>query len=567
MIGPVGGHGGVEGQTRSCKCCSPTSNQLAMTPSTHLQNVTEGLANLGLKNCTGLYWDLTPAELVAEAIINHEGVLADSGALMFDTGQFTGRSPMDRFIVKDSLTEDAVWWGDINMPFEAEKFDSLYNRMLKKLSYKKIYVRDAYAGADPRYRLNVRIVDTLAAHNLFCYNMFIRPEDEDLVNFEPDWHIITDPEFYARPEMDGTRQGNFAIINFTRKVILIGGTGYTGESKKGIFGVLNFLLPTVEKVLPMHCSANMGKDGDTAIFFGLSGTGKTTLSADPNRYLIGDDEHGWSDQGVFNFEGGCYAKTIDLTEEKEPEIFRAIKFGALLENTRFFPGTTRVNFEDRSVTENTRVSYPLTHIPNAVIPSVGATPRNIFFLTADAYGVLPPISRLTKAQAMYHFISGYTAKVAGTEMGVKEPQVAFSACFGAPFMPLHPARYAELLGEKMVANEVNIWLINTGWTGGAYGVGSRMKLSYTRAMITAALENKLDEVAYLPHPVFGVEVPQSVPNVPAEVLNPRDTWADKAAYDVQAKGLAEAFIENFRQFEEYANEEILSGAPKLPMGV
>lgn len=529
---------------------------------THLKNVTQGLVDIDLKDCRGLYWDLTPAQLIGEAIINHEGTLTNTGALMFDTGRFTGRAPKDRFIVEDDLTKDQVWWGDINKPFPADKFDDLYDRMMKNLSRKKVYVRDAYAAADPEHRLNIRIVDTLAAHNLFCHNMFLRPSEEELAAFEPEWHIITDPEFYAIPEKDGTRQQNFALINFTRKVILIGGTGYTGESKKGIFGVLNFLLPQ-KGVLPMHCSANMSQDGEeTAVFFGLSGTGKTTLSADPNRLLIGDDEHGWSENGIFNFEGGCYAKVIDLTEEKEPEIYRAIKFGALLENTRFFPGTTQVNFEDCSVTQNTRVSYPIHHIPNAVIPSRGSIPKNIFFLTADAYGVLPPVSKLTKGQAMYHFISGYTAKVAGTEMGVKDPVAAFSACFGAPFMPQHPTVYAELLGKKMIENDVNIWLINTGWTGGPYGVGSRMKLPYTRAMITAALEGKLDDVEFAAHPVFGVMVPQTVPNVPAEVLNPRDTWADKAAYDAQAAKLAKSFVENFKQFEEYANEEIMAGAPK-----
>jgi phosphoenolpyruvate carboxykinase (ATP) len=537
-----------------------------MSQSTHLQNVTQGLVDLGLTDCHGLYWDLTPAELVAEAVINQEGVLTDSGALMFDTGRFTGRAPEDRFIVEDEITRDMIWWGDINKPFPAENFDRLYDRLMANLSRKKIYVRDAYAGGDPKHRIKVRVVDTLAAHNLFCRNMFIRPAEEELASFEPDWHVITDPEFYADPERDGTRQQNFAIINFTRKVILIGGTGYTGESKKGIFGVLNAILPQ-QGVLPMHCSANQGQDGDTAIFFGLSGTGKTTLSADPNRYLIGDDEHGWSEQGIFNFEGGCYAKVIDLTEEKEPEIFRAIKFGALLENTRFFPGTTRVNFEDRSVTENTRVSYPLSHIENALIPSVGGIPKNIFFLTADAYGVLPPISKLTKAQAMYHFISGYTAKVAGTEVGIKEPQAAFSACFGAPFMPQHPAKYAEMLGKKMVENEVNIWLVNTGWTGGPFGVGSRMKLKYTRAMITAALNGQLEDVAFEAHLTFGVMVPQQVPDVPDSVLNPRDTWAEPEAYDAQAAKLAQSFVENFRQFEAYANEEIMAGAPRTTVNV
>ncbi len=528
---------------------------------TNLSSLLNGLQELGLSGVKGVLWNLTPTELVEEAVKNREGVLADNGAFMCDTGKFTGRSPKDRFIVKDDYTKDRVWWGDINMPFDSDKFDALYNKMLRFLDGKRLYVRDAYAGADPNYRLDIRVIDTQAWHNLFCYNMFLRPTNEELENFNPDFTVLAIPEFQADPEVDGTRQKNFAIVNFTKKLIIIGGTGYAGETKKGIFSVLNFLLPEKKDVLSMHCSANIGKDGDTAIFFGLSGTGKTTLSADPNRYLIGDDEHGWTEDGVYNFEGGCYAKVIDLTEEKEPEIYRAIKFGAIVENTRFFPGTRTIDFSNTEVTENTRVSYPLYHIPNAVEPSVGGTPKNIFFLTCDAYGVLPPISKLSVGQAMYHFISGYTAKVAGTEEGVTEPQAAFSACFGAPFMPLHPTRYAELLGEKMHEHQANVWLINTGWVGGAYGVGHRIKLKYTRAMITAALEGKLDEVTFEKHPVFGVNVPTDCPEVPKEVLNPRNTWENKTEYDQKARYLANLFTQNFVNFSEYANEEILAGAP------
>ena len=375
-------------------------------------------------------------------------------------------------------------------------------------------------------------------------------------------NTIAIAELKADPEIDGTRQANFAIINFKKKIILVGGTGYTGETKKGIFSVLNFLLPDQENVLSMHCSANMNDDGDTAVFFGLSGTGKTTLSADPNRKLIGDDEHGWTDNGVFNFEGGCYAKVIDLSREKEPEIWDAIKFGAILENTRFFPGTNTVNYADASITENTRVSYPIDHIANAANPSVGNIPKNIFFLTCDAYGVLPPISKLDVGQAMYHFISGYTAKVAGTEAGITEPVAVFSACFGAPFMPLHPTKYAELLGEKMQKHQVNIWFVNTGWSGGGYGVGSRIKLPFTRAMITAALEGSLDNAPTEKHPVFGLDMITEVQGVPRELLDPRNSWENKEAYDKQADKLAEMFINNFMKYEENASEEIMKGSPK-----
>ncbi|UZR95739.1 phosphoenolpyruvate carboxykinase (ATP) [Chondrinema litorale] len=529
----------------------------------NLKSIMQGLDELGLSNARGVSWNLTPAELVMEAIKNHEGVLADTGAFMWDTGKFTGRAPKDRFIVKDEITENTVWWGNINQEFDAEKFDKLYDKVVKSLNYKRLYVRDCFAGADPRYRLNVRIIDTQATHNLFCYNMFLKPENDELEDFHPDFRILAVPEFEADPEVDGTRSKNFAIINFKKRIILVGGTGYTGETKKGIFSVLNFLLPEKEKVLAMHCSANIGEKDDAAVFFGLSGTGKTTLSADPNRQLIGDDEHGWTDDGVFNFEGGCYAKVIDLTREKEPEIWDAIKFGAILENTRFFPGTTTVDYENTEVTENTRVSYPLNHISNAVLPSVGGHPKNIFFLTCDAYGVLPPISKLTPGQAMYHFISGYTAKVAGTEAGITEPQSVFSACFGAPFMPLHPTKYAELLGEKMVKHDVNIWLINTGWSGGAYGVGNRIKLKYTRAMITAALDGKLDNVEFETHPVFGLAMPKECPEVPSMILNPKVTWENKDAYDDKANLLAKEFVKNFEKYEENANDEIMAGAPKV----
>ncbi|MDW3210137.1 MAG: phosphoenolpyruvate carboxykinase (ATP) [Reichenbachiella sp.] len=531
---------------------------------TNLKSLMEDMVGLGLTNVKGVLWNLAPAELITEALKNGEGVLSDTGALMVNTGKFTGRSPKDRYIVKDRITENTVWWGDINISFDEDKFDALYNKMIKSLGDKILYVRDAFAGADEKYRMKLRVIDTQASHNLFCYNMFIQPQNEDLSDFHPEFTVLAVPEFYADPEVDGTRQKNFAIVNFTKKIIIVGGTAYTGETKKGIFSVLNFLLPEKEHVLSMHCSANIGKEeNDSAVFFGLSGTGKTTLSADPNRLLIGDDEHGWTDDGIFNFEGGCYAKTIDLTQEKEPEIWDAIKFGAILENTKFFPGTNTVNYEDSSITENTRVSYPLKNVKNAVTPSVGGIPKNIFFLTCDANGVLPPISKLTVGQAMYHFISGYTAKVAGTEAGITEPVSVFSACFGAPFMPLHPTKYAELLGEKMVKHGVNIWLINTGWSGGAYGTGNRIKLKYTRAMITAALTGALDDVEFFKQPVFGLQIPLQVPNVPDEILDPRITWKDKNAFDIQTEKLATQFNENFEKFEEYANEEILEGAPKV----
>lgn len=536
-------------------------NQYGLIPDT------ENLEELGLGNVANAFWNLTPAELTEDTILRGMGVLADTGAVAVDTGEFTGRSPKDRFIVVDEKTEDAVWWGDINIKMTPENFDKLYAKATAYLQQRDVYVRDSYACADDAYRLNIRVITETPWSNHFAYNMFLRPTQDELKNFNPEWTIINAPGLYADPQTDGTRQHNFAVLNFTKKMILIGGTGYTGEIKKGIFSVLNFILPHEKNTLSMHCSANIGKEGDTAIFFGLSGTGKTTLSADPNRRLIGDDEHGWSENSVFNFEGGCYAKVIDLSAEKEPQIWSAIKFGSILENINFIEGTSTVDFEDKAKTENTRVSYPIYYIDNIADGSKGDIPKNIFFLTADAFGVLPPISKLDKGQAMYHFISGYTAKVAGTEAGITEPVTAFSACFGAPFLPLHPTKYAEMLGNKMTENNVNVWLVNTGWTGGPYGVGERMSLKYTRAMITAALEGKLDGVSYTKHEVFGLMMPDNCPNVPDEVLHPRNTWSDKAAYDDKANNLAQQFIDNFEQFADNANEEILSAAPQVKASV
>ena len=509
-----------------------------------------------------IHWNLSPEELEKIAIEKGQATRTSAGAITVDTGEFTGRSPKDRFIVTDEVTEDYVWWGDINIPFSSEDFDKLYTKVVAYLSDQEVYVRDAYACADRTYRMNLRVINEYAWSNQFSYNMFLRPSEAELQDFEPDWIIVNAPGFMADPAVDGTRQHNFAILNFSKRIALIGGTGYTGEIKKGIFSALNFILPHQRNTLSMHCSANVGADGDTALFFGLSGTGKTTLSADPNRRLIGDDEHGWSPENtIFNFEGGCYAKVIDLSEEKEPDIFKAIKPGAILENVRFHEGTLDVDFENTEVTENTRVSYPIEHIDNIQPGSMGSNPRNIFFLTCDAYGVLPPISRLTPGQAAFHFISGYTAKVAGTEAGITDPVKTFSACFGAPFMPLHPTQYASMLSQKMRENNVNVWLINTGWVAGGYGVGNRIKLKYTRAMITAALEGELENVAYHTHEVFGLNYPTTCPNVPNEVLDAREMWSDKSAYDVQSNKLAKSFSQNFKKFEDYADDEIIAGGP------
>ena len=519
------------------------------------------LYSLGIKSAT-IYWNLSKSTLYEEVLKNGEGVITDRGSLLVDTGAFTGRAPKDKFIVKDETNEDIVWWGPINQPIAPEKFDELKDEFIRYLYDKKLYVRDGYAGADREYNLKCRFINTLAWQNLFCYNMFIRPTQEELENFDPEFTIICAPEYKVDPQRYGLRQSNFTLLYLKKRMLLIGGTGYAGEIKKGVFTTLNYILPQERNVLSMHCSANIGKNNDTAIFFGLSGTGKTTLSADPNRGLIGDDEHGWTDDGIFNFEGGCYAKTVDLSEEKEPQIWNAIKFGSVEENSRFHPNTKFVNYNDTRVTENMRVSYPIYYIDNAVDPSVGPVPSNIFFLAADAFGVLPPISKLEPGQAMFHFISGYTAKVAGTEVGITDPVTTFSACFGAAFLPLHPTKYAEMLGEKMKKHKVNVWLVNTGWTGGPYGVGHRMKLSYTRAMISAALEGKLENVEFEKHEVFGVHMPKSCPEVPSEILNPKNTWEDKDAYDQRANGLADEFNKNFEKYKSYASEEILAGAPK-----
>nr|WP_298996888.1 phosphoenolpyruvate carboxykinase (ATP) [uncultured Allomuricauda sp.] len=512
-----------------------------------------------------IHYQLSPDTLHATTIDMKMGQQASSGALAVNTGEFTGRSPMDRFIVEDEITKDKIWWGDINIPFDAGKFDKLYDKVVDYLNEREVFVRDCYACAEDSFRLNIRVINEYPWSNMFVYNMFLRPNEEELKSFDPEWVVLNAPGFTADAKIDGTRQHNFAILNFTRKVAIVGGTGYTGEIKKGIFSALNFILPVQKNTLPMHCSANVGPEGDTALFFGLSGTGKTTLSTDPNRKLIGDDEHGWTPENtVFNFEGGCYAKVIDLSQEKEPEIYGAIKKGAILENV-IMDDNGVVDYSDTTITQNTRVSYPIHHIENIQQPSIGKNVKNIFFLTADAFGVIPPISKLTPAQAAYHFISGYTAKVAGTEAGVVEPQPSFSACFGAPFMPLHPAKYAEMLSKKMVESGVDVWLINTGWTGGPYGVGKRMELKYTRAMISAALSGELGLYSYDRyhiHSVFGVAQPRECPGVPTQVLSPRATWNDDDAYYKTAFKLTNAFRENFKKFESYANEEIRRGGPQ-----
>ncbi len=520
------------------------------------------LEHLGLVQ-DKIHYMMTPAELIEESIKKDMGHLADTGALCIDTGKFTGRSPKDRFIVQDDMTKDTVDWGIVNKPFENEQYAILKTDILNYIRERDLFIHDGYVCSDDNYRMNVRVLAEYPWSALFANNMFLRLNGMEIDGYAPEWTVVCAPGFKADPDRHGTRQANFAVINFADRAILIGGTGYTGEIKKGIFSVLNYLLPHEESTLSMHCSANVGKHGDTAIFFGLSGTGKTTLSADPNRFLIGDDEHGWSDEGVFNFEGGCYAKCVDLTEDKEPDIFRAIKHGALLENIRFYPETRTVNYADISVTENTRVSYPLHHINNVAPGSIAGHPRNIFFLTADAFGVLPPISKLTPSQAMYHFISGYTAKVAGTEAGVTEPQATFSACFGAPFLPLHPTQYATMLGEMMQRHKVNIWLVNTGWSGGPYGVGSRIKLSNTRAMIGAALEGNLNHVRYKTHEIFNLAMPMSCPGLSDQnILNPVQTWSNAEAYREKAIILAQSFHRNFYKYAAQASDDILAGGPQ-----
>jgi len=529
------------------------------------KKVNSFLSKHGFKN-SFIHYQLESSELNTICIEKKIGVYSDSGALVVNTGEFTGRSPRDRYIVKDRITKNKVWWGDINLAFEKNNFEKLFKKIVKHISKKEIYVSDCLASADPKFRLSIRLVTEVPWVNIFALNMFINVKQQELDSFSPDWLIIQAPSFMAIPKKDGTRSHNFSIINFSKKIIIIGGSGYTGEVKKGIFSVLNFIFPIYNSVLPMHCSANVGKNGETAIFFGLSGTGKTTLSADPKRKLIGDDEHGWSeDNAIFNFEGGCYAKVINLEEKKEPEIFGAIKKGALLENVVFKNKTNSVDYMNSSITQNTRVSYPINHIKNIQKPSIGYKPKNIFFLTADAFGVLPPISKLLPSQAAYHFISGYTAKVAGTEDGVVEPIPSFSACFGAPFMPLHPTVYAEMLISKMKEANVNVWLINTGWSGGPYGIGKRIKLKYTRRMIEAALSGELGPYSYKHyhiHSVFGLAQPRECLGIPKSLLSPRATWKNDKAYYKMAFKLSNAFRENFDKFEDIANEEIKRGGPQ-----
>lgn len=517
----------------------------------------------GIKD-TITHWDLSPEELQKITIDNDMGKETKNGTLAVNTGKFTGRSPQDRFLVEDNYTKDKVWWGNINKPISTENFDHLQNNIVNYLSGKELYVRDVYACADPKYKLKIRAITEYPWSNMFIYNMFLRPTKAELENFKEDWLILCAPGYICNePEDYGIRQGNFSILNFTKKAALIGGSAYTGEMKKGIFSALNLILPTEKNVLPMHCSANVGEDGDTAIFFGLSGTGKTTLSADPNRKLIGDDEHGWTAENkIFNFKGGCYAKVIDLTEEKEPDIFRAIKPGAILENV-VFTKDGDIDYMDSSITQNTRVSYPIYHIDNIQEPSFAENPTNIFFLTCDAFGVLPPVSKLTPGQAAYHFISGYTAKVAGTEAGITEPVPSFSACFGSPFMPLHPTVYAEMLSKKMQEAGVNVCLLNTGWSGGPYGVGSRIKLKYTRAMITAILNGKLNNVPFQQHPIFGLFMPKLCPEVPAEILDPINTWLNKGSYISKSIQLAHSFHLNFEKFVNQASREIIEGGPLI----
>ncbi|TSD66371.1 phosphoenolpyruvate carboxykinase (ATP) [Inquilinus sp. KBS0705] len=529
-------------------------------------NKAPDLGYLDLSGAAAIHYQLGPAQLIEASIRRKEGQLTDTGALAIDTGEFTGRSPKDRFIVDDHISHDAVHWGPVNFKFDGAHFHNLWRKMTGYLAGKEIFVRDAAACEEEKYRIRLRVITETAYQNLFVHSLLIRPEAAEPER-TPEWTIIAAPGFRADPEKDGTRQKNFTIISFSKKMILIGGTGYTGEIKKAVFTILNFLLPHEHRVLPMHCAANTGRGGDTALFFGLSGTGKTTLSSDPDRRLIGDDEHGWSDSAIFNFEGGCYAKCSGLTVTDEPQIYNAIHYGALLENINFLPGTRSVNYQDIAKTENTRVAYPLSFVSAGAAPLIGDTPKHIFFLTADAFGVLPPIARLSTDQAMYYFLSGYTAKIAGTENGITEPVLTFSACYGEAFLPLSPVIYAKLLGEKIKSNAVSVWMVNTGWTGGAYGTGRRISLSHTRALIRAALNGTLDEAEYHAHPHFGLRMPRTCPAVPPDILDPRNTWKDKDAYEDAAVKLAAAFTANFRRYLSAETTYLLNAAPLCMLAV
>jgi phosphoenolpyruvate carboxykinase (ATP) len=520
-----------------------------------------GLEALGIRPQSDVYWNLNTPELYEIIARRGEGLLSAHGALLVDTGEHTGRAAKDKAIVREPSSEEKVFWGEVNKDFPRESFDRLRDRMMRHASARDLFVQDTYAGADPRYRLPVRVVTELAWHSLFARTMFIN-DDAGVGEHTPAFTVVNIPSFKADPSADGTRSETFILMDFAQRLVLIGGTSYAGETKKSVFTILNYLLPQ-KGVMSMHCSANVGERGDVAVFFGLSGTGKTTLSADPERRLIGDDEHGWSDDGVFNFEGGCYAKVIKLSAEAEPDIYRTTRmFGTVMENVVFDPSTRVPDLDDASRTENTRAAYPLTSIPNIVPEGYAGHPSNIIMLTADAFGVLPPVARLTPEQAMYHFLSGYTAKVAGTERGVTEPQATFSTCFGAPFMVLHPGVYADLLGKKIQEHKADCWLVNTGWSGGPYGEGQRMKIAHTRAMIRAILNGSLAQVETRPDPVFGVHIPVSCPDVPTEVLQPRGTWRDPARYDEKARDLARRFNENFRRYEAGVSEQVRAAAPK-----
>jgi phosphoenolpyruvate carboxykinase (ATP) len=524
------------------------------------KNTTYELSNYGLRDLDSVYWNLNTPELYEEIAKRGEGILSNFGALIVQTGEHTGRAAKDKAIVREPGSQNKVFWGDVNKDFSQDKFNSLKDKMMAHARGRQLFVQDTFVGADPAYRLPVRIITELAWHSLFARTMFINNDANS--SHTPEFTVINIPSFQADPEKDGTRSKTFILMDFSQRLVLIGGTSYAGETKKSVFTLMNYLLPQ-KGVMSMHCSANVGAAEDVAIFFGLSGTGKTTLSADPERQLIGDDEHGWSDNGVFNFEGGCYAKVIKLSQEAEPDIYRTTQmFGTILENVVFDEATRAIDLDDASKTENTRASYPLTSIPNIVPSGFAGHPKNIIMLTADAFGVLPPVSRLSAEQAMYHFLSGYTAKVAGTEKGVKEPEATFSTCFGAPFMVLHPGVYADLLGKKMAEHNAACWLVNTGWSGGPYGVGSRMKIAHTRAMIRAILNGDLADCATTADPIFGVQVPVSCPDVPAAVLQPRNTWADKEKYDAQAKDLARRFNENFKKYESGVSEAVRAAAPK-----
>jgi phosphoenolpyruvate carboxykinase (ATP) len=521
------------------------------------------LSNQGFDTAATLHWNLGTAQLVESALANQEGVLAKDGPLVVQTGAHTGRSAKDKFIVRDETTEDTIWWGKTNIGMKPAHFAALKEDFLAAIGEKsKLYVADLYGGSQAEHRVNVRVINELAWHNLFVRTLLVRPEPSELADFAPEYTIIDLPSFRANPERHGCRSETVVAVNFAEKLILIGGTAYAGEMKKSVFGILNYLLP-VKGVMPMHCSANIGPKGDTAIFFGLSGTGKTTLSADASRTLIGDDEHGWSDSAVFNFEGGCYAKMIRLSAEAEPEIFATTKrFGTVLENVVIDPETRELDFDDASLAENSRGSYPIDFIPNASEENLGPVPKNVIMLTADAYGVLPPISKLTPEQAMYHFLSGYTARVAGTEIGVTEPEATFSTCFGAPFMPRHPSVYGNLLKERIAKGGVQCWLVNTGWTGGKYGEGSRMPIKATRALLNAALDGSLNSAEFRTDPNFGFAVPVAVAGVDSGILDPRSTWADKTAYDDTAKKLVGQFVDNFAQFADHVDDAVRQSAPK-----